>query len=113
MAAHPERSQFGDNLFTVATLKERATPTDTWPLAHPIIVRKNNNYVYVTIIQITATILMIQVQEVLYFLTAIVNHAKKEDRGVQHPAARIAREILWPEVRKDCIAFELITSIIQ
>lgn len=46
---------------------------------------------------------MIQVMEILYFLTTIAEHAKK---GIQHPAARIAREILWPEVRNTCMALE-------
>ena len=49
---------------------------------------------------------MIQVMEILYFLTTIAEHAKKEDPGIQHPAARVAREILWPEVRNTCMTVE-------
>ncbi len=55
----------------------------------------------------THQLLKIQVMEILYFLTTIAEHAKKEDPGIQHPAARVAREILWPEVRNTCMTLEM------
>ena len=50
-------------------------------------------------ININHITLIIQVQEVLYYLNTIAEWAKRHHPTIQHPAARVTREVIWPEVR--------------